>query len=220
MAYIYVIENTENNKKYIGKTNFSVEKRFKEHLKDSRKTRCEKRPLYDAINKYGEDKFSYRILEEVSEIEAAEAEIKWIQKFDSYKSGYNATLGGDGKTYLDYDRIVDLALNHSLTKKEIADKCNCSVKGVTLVLESRKVRIDWQNRGEEKAKKEFSKEVVMVDKNTDIELLTFPSQIEAVRYIMREGYTTAKSASSASSKISLAARGERKTAYGFKWKYR
>ena len=215
MAYIYVIENTENNKKYIGKTNFSVEKRFKEHLEDSRKARCENRPLYNAINKHGEDKFSYRILEEVSETEAAEAEIKWIRKFDSYKSGYNATLGGDGKTYLDYDKIVDLALNTSLSKKEIANKCNCSVDGVTLVLESRKVKINWRNRAGEKT----SKKVIMVDKDTDIELLTFPSQIEAMRYLIREGYTTTKSASSASSKISLVARGKRKTAYGFKWKY-
>lgn len=220
MAYIYVIENTENDKKYVGKTNFSVEKRFKEHLRDSRRIRCEKRPLYNAINKYGEDKFSYRILEEVSETEAAEAEIKWIQKFNSYKSGYNATLGGDGKTYLDYDMIVDLALNHSLTKKEIADKCNCSVDGVTLALESRKIIIDWKNRCEEKIKKELGKGVVMVDKDTDIELLTFPSQKEAMRYLMREGYAPANSRLSSSSKIGLVARGKRKTAYGFKWRYR
>ena len=37
MAYIYVIKNDINNKVYIGKTNFSIEKRFKEHLKDCTK---------------------------------------------------------------------------------------------------------------------------------------------------------------------------------------
>lgn len=217
MAYIYVIENTENDKKYIGKTNFSVEKRFKEHLKDSHRTRCEQRPLYNAINMHGEDKFSYRILEEVSEAEAAEAEIKWIEKFDCYRTGYNATLGGDGKTYLNYDKIVDLALNTQLTRKEVAEQCDCSPDGVSLVLDSRKVVVNWKER----ANRQLSKSIVMVDKDTDEELLTFPSQIEAARYIIKEGYSTTSlaNASQTSSKISLVARGKRRTAYGFKWKY-
>lgn len=222
MAYIYVIENTENNKKYIGKTNFSVERRFKEHLRDSRRTRHEKRPLYNAIKKYGEDKFSYRILEEISEAEAAEAEIKWIRKFDSYKSGYNATLGGDGTTYLDYDRIVDLALNTSLSRKEVANKCNCSVDGVTFVLESRNIKVDWRHRADTKARKALGHEVIMVDKDTDVELLIFPSLREAAKYLFLEGYTktaTMSSTSGVASHISSVARGKGKTAYGFKWKH-
>lgn len=43
MAYIYKITNNINGKIYIGKTEFSVEKRFKEHCQDSKKERCEKR---------------------------------------------------------------------------------------------------------------------------------------------------------------------------------
>ena len=217
MAYIYVIENTENDKKYIGKTNFSVEKRFKEHLRDSHKVRCEQRPLYNAMNMHGEDKFSYRILEEVSEAEATEAEIKWIEEFDSHRTGYNATLGGDGKTYLDYDKIVGLALDTRLTRKEVAEQCDCSPDGVSLVLESRKVVMNWKER----ANRRLSKPIVMVDKDTDEELLTFPSQMEAARYVIKEGYSTASlaNASQTSSKISLVARGKRRTAYGFKWKY-
>jgi predicted GIY-YIG superfamily endonuclease len=35
MAYIYKIVNDINNKVYIGKTEFSIEKRFSEHCKDS-----------------------------------------------------------------------------------------------------------------------------------------------------------------------------------------
>ena len=39
MAYIYKITNTQNGKIYIGKTLGTVEKRFKEHCRDSQKER-------------------------------------------------------------------------------------------------------------------------------------------------------------------------------------
>lgn len=37
MSYIYKITNMINGKSYIGKTNLSIEKRFKEHCRDSKK---------------------------------------------------------------------------------------------------------------------------------------------------------------------------------------
>ena len=53
MAYIYQIINDINDKIYVGKTEFSIEKRFKEHCRDAFKERSEKRPLYSAMRKYG-----------------------------------------------------------------------------------------------------------------------------------------------------------------------
>ena len=52
MSYIYCITNIINGKKYIGKTADTVENRFKQHVRDSKKVRSEKRPLYSAMNKY------------------------------------------------------------------------------------------------------------------------------------------------------------------------
>lgn len=104
MSYIYIIRNTINQKVYIGKTNLSLEKRFNEHIKDSKKEKYEKRPLYNAMNKYGADKFSIHLIEETNNPE--EREIYWIREYDSYKNGYNATLGGDSRRRLDYDLIV------------------------------------------------------------------------------------------------------------------
>ena len=59
-GYIYLIENKINGKKYIGKTYSSIEKRWKEHIKD--RTRFD-RPLYRAMNKYGIENFSIQELE-------------------------------------------------------------------------------------------------------------------------------------------------------------
>lgn len=65
MAFIYVITNQINGKQYVGKTNLSsIEERFKEHKSDFKKRRCEKRPLYKAMNKYGVENFIIEQLEE------------------------------------------------------------------------------------------------------------------------------------------------------------
>ena len=43
MAYIYQIKNKINGKSYIGKTEYSVERRWKQHIRESKKIeRCEK----------------------------------------------------------------------------------------------------------------------------------------------------------------------------------
>ena len=75
MSYIYVITNNINGKQYVGKTNLTIDQRFKQHLRDSNKERCEKRPLYDAMNKYGIEHFSIEQLEECSVEEAPIKEI-------------------------------------------------------------------------------------------------------------------------------------------------
>ena len=99
MGYIYCITNLLNSKRYVGKTLQSIQERFKEHCRDSYKERCERRPLYDAMNKYGVENF---IVEELEVVEddtlLDEKEIYWIQELQTYGSnGYNATKGGDGK---------------------------------------------------------------------------------------------------------------------------
>ena len=56
MAKIYIITNDINEKSYIGWTSLSLEERLKNHIKDSKNRKYEKRPLYSAMNKYGADK--------------------------------------------------------------------------------------------------------------------------------------------------------------------
>ena len=104
MAYIYKITNDVNGKIYIGKTENSIEKRFNKHCQDAFRPRCEKRPLYAAMRKYGVEHFHIELVEETNSPE--EREIYWIEQYGSFKYGYNATMGGDGKKYIDYDLVV------------------------------------------------------------------------------------------------------------------
>ena len=110
MGYIYKITNDINNKIYIGKTeHINPEDRWKEHLNDYKKERCEKRPLYAAMNKYRVEHFHFEVIEETQNDEiSCEREQYWIEKLRTYVgfkdcNGYNATLGGDGKSYLNLD---------------------------------------------------------------------------------------------------------------------
>ena len=74
MAYIYKITNLINNKIYIGKTNRTIEERFKEHCNEYKKERSEKRPLYNAMNKYGIENFKIEQIEECSLEESSDRE--------------------------------------------------------------------------------------------------------------------------------------------------
>jgi len=94
---IYKITNITNNKVYIGKTSKTIEKRFSEHVKNS-KNRIN-RYLYDSMNKYGVDNFKIEILDCVnSNNDANNIEIYYISEYNSNNKdfGYNMTIGGDG----------------------------------------------------------------------------------------------------------------------------
>ena len=64
-GYIYCISNKINSHQYVGKTIHSIQERFLEHCKESKKERCENRPLYRAMRKYGIENFYVQLLEEV-----------------------------------------------------------------------------------------------------------------------------------------------------------
>jgi group I intron endonuclease len=91
MYKIYLIINLENLKKYIGITKYSLEERFYQHIKRGFL-------LTEAIKKYGKEKFSIELIEEVESPERAyELEIFYIKKYNTKAPfGYNLTDGGDG----------------------------------------------------------------------------------------------------------------------------
>ena len=102
MGYIYKITNIINGKVYIGKTEFTIKRRFKQHCEDCKKERLnEVRPLYRAMKKYGVDNFISEEIEQCDNSILCDREKYWIQYYDSYKHGYNATIGGDGTPRID-----------------------------------------------------------------------------------------------------------------------
>lgn len=92
---IYMIRNTVNNKSYIGQSQ-NIELRIKTHVWMLSNNRHYNVHMQSAWNKYGEGSFSISILEECEACRLDELEMFYINKFDSYKNGYNRTEGGGG----------------------------------------------------------------------------------------------------------------------------
>ena len=139
-GYIYKITNKINGKAYVGKTTDTVQVRWEEHLRDSRRSRWANRPLYSAIRKYGVDKFAVEVLEKVDLENLSERETYWIEYFHTYSDGYNATTGGDGKVLYDYDLIAKL-LRDGRRYQEVSDIVGCCYDTVRFV--AKKYNIDY-----------------------------------------------------------------------------
>ena len=212
MAYIYQITNKVNGKIYIGKTEFSIEKRFKEHCQDAFKERNKNRPLYRAMRKYGIENFEISLLEETNNPE--EKEIYWIEKKGSFKYGYNATKGGDGKKYLDYDLIIATYEKLQNVKKTSEllqiDEGYCSK-----ILKQHNIHI---LSGSEVTKQKYGIPVGMFDKKNSNKLLkTFSTYNEAAKWLVENKLTNCK-LSTIHTHISEVANGKRKSAAGYIWK--
>jgi hypothetical protein len=101
---IYMIENTENDKKYIGQASSYItrhgklirhgaEKRFKEHLHDAEKNRNFMPNFYESIRTIGKDKFTVKILEICNSECIDERESFYITKYQTNINGYNFFVG-------------------------------------------------------------------------------------------------------------------------------
>lgn len=211
MAYIYQITNDINQKIYIGKTECSIEKRFKEHCWDAFRERNEKRPLYNAMRKYGIEHFHIELIEETDSPE--EREIYWIEEKQSFKNGYNATVGGDGRKYIDYDLVVK-TYQDLQNIKLVAKQLHHDESTISKILKEKNIDIkssvEWmrENRG---------KKVGQYDLNDNF-IQSFNSRGLASKYLIDNHYTTSTAIDAVAGRIGQVCNGKRKTAYGFKWK--
>lgn len=138
MSYglIYMFTNKANNKKYIGQTIQNIKNRIAQHKYKS-KENSENYAFYNAINKYGWDNFKCEIIDYAdSEIDLHEKEIYYINKFDTYKNGYNMTYGGEGTIgngKLSIEQVTNIKKilrDSNLSTKEISE--NIGVKQGTI----------------------------------------------------------------------------------------
>ena len=213
MAYIYQITNDINGKIYIGKTEFSIEKRFKEHCQDAFRDRNEKRPLYAAMRKYGIEHFHIELIEETNNPE--EREIYWIEQKRSFKYGYNATIGGDGKKYIDYDLVIS-TYKEVKNAVHVAEMFGIHPDSVYNILKANNISSLYSS--ENSPNKELQGKICGMFSTNDELLKSFSTIKDAARYIIQENISK-DNIKGISSHISQVCNGKRKSAYGYHWKF-
>lgn len=92
---VYKATNINNNKAYIGVTSKSLSIRRKQHLYSARKN--SDLHFHRALRKYGEEGFVWEVIYKGANVsDLYNKEVELISKFDSFKKGYNSTIGGEG----------------------------------------------------------------------------------------------------------------------------
>lgn len=153
------------------------------------------------MRKYGVKNFHIELIEETDNPE--EREVYWINKLDTYKNGYNATFGGDGKKYIDYSLVLSTFKNLN-SVKDTAKELDICVQTVSKVLHQNGIYPECTSR---QTFRDKAMTVYQYDKEGNF-IQVFPSLCDAARWCRADG----------SSHISACTKGKRKTAYGYIWK--
>lgn len=94
--------------------------------------------LKRALNKYGRKNFKKEILEYCSKNNWQERERYWIEKMETYKSGYNLTLGGEGLSGIIFSEEVRLKMKMTRIERGLAKGENNGMFGNRHRIESRR----------------------------------------------------------------------------------
>lgn len=191
MGYIYKITNIVNNKVYIGQTTKTVEARWKQHKHSSV---SKKYALYYAMRKYGIDNFKIETLEQCDNKDLDEKEIEWIAFYNSYREGYNMTLGGSGASNYDYEAIYKM-WQEGKDIFEIHEKIGCRREKIYEILLSynvEKENIDkYRRKREKKNILQYSRNGILVNEYYTLEDASqkVNSCIENIGRACRQGST-------------------------------
>ena len=122
MIGIYKIENMIDHKVYIGQS-VRVEQRWKEHISYTHGPQYRNYPLYNAMNKYGIDNFSFTVLEECEADQLYSREQYWIDYYNStdLAKGYNLRNAQGPEDYFSKAK---------LTKEDVIFIRNCQLDGI------------------------------------------------------------------------------------------
>ena len=112
--YIYKATNKINGKSYVGQT-CDFHSRVWQHQRCYEKEDCD---FHRAIKEFGFDNFSWEIIETCeSEDGACELEKYYIEKFNTYRDGYNMTKGGKDAPYHNARAVILLPLDGRYIKR-------------------------------------------------------------------------------------------------------
>ena len=121
---IYKITNKINGHSYIGQS-VNIIRRWGDHRHHYHNLDYDC-TLYKAFRKYGLENFEFEIIEECEPELLDEKEEYYIKLYDTYKNGYNLTIGGDFNPMSDKNiRIKHLNKMRSI---EVREKMTTSVK--------------------------------------------------------------------------------------------
>ena len=137
------------------------------------------------MRKYGIEHFHIELIEETDNPE--EREVFWIENKRSFKNGYNATIGGDGKHYIDYDLVIS-TYKELNSIKDTALKLNIHRDSVSNILRQNNIPIISSS---EINLKKFGKITNMYSLEGEF-LKSFPSTNEAARYMVENNLTGCK----------------------------
>lgn len=166
MGYIYKVTCKNSNKIYIGKTESSVNGRWKEHC---RAAFLESHgdynfPFHRAIRKYGVENFIIETIDQTENPEELkEKEKYWINFYNSYYDGYNSTLGGDGQCKYNYNDIVNYYLTHDCSLKDTCLHFKIYDQVVYSALKSK--NIDYKKLKNTNKRKKNNKKILCVELN-------------------------------------------------------
>ena len=133
---IYKWTNKITGEAYIGQTMYESE-RIIQHMKANKNTK-----FHNAIREYGIENFSYEVLErDIEESNLNNRERYWVKYYDTQKTGYNTTHGGDCGTR---HRIIT-----DETRKKLSDSRK-ALKGKIHHSEETKKKISESNKGKHK----------------------------------------------------------------------
>lgn len=183
MGYIYKIENTINNKVYIGQTVKTLEKRFSQHKNNYDKPYFSQLCLYQAFKKYGIENFTFLQIEEVENSQLDEREKYWIEYYNSFKDGYNSTLGGRLVELYNWDTEEIIRLYHELkSARKVAEKMKCDHSTIDNILNA--------NQVERYSKAQQINQKIIIQKNDFI--LTFETSTEAAQWFIDNNISSTK----------------------------
>lgn len=141
MAFIYKLQFDGDERVYIGQTTRTIEGRVSAHYRKLHNNNHHSKKLQEAYNTYKKYPLC-TILLECAAKEMDSLEIKYISEYDSFKNGFNGTIGGSSGSYGedhpqalysldDYHCVLSFLAYTDLTHSEI-----CFETGVNRVIVS------------------------------------------------------------------------------------
>ena len=204
---VYKLTNTVTGKFYIGSTfNFKARMKYHHYSHD----RNPNKELGNDIRKYGWDAFSADILEICTRENVRERERFYIESLNAVEVGYNKTVS---TTYQDWMRDYNKTMWQNEEYRE--KRSNHS----SVIQKKRLENPEYLKAKTEQLKRytdSIKKPVGMYSKSGEL-LHTFSGIREAERWLIDQGITQSRNASSCIADCVKC--GRHKTVYGYVWKY-